>query len=80
MPVVEDLALELNAAFGDGTLPADLGPSSVWVQPDGRLFLIDGLRKGQYPPALNSGGYTDEQAKELKDWAREQIAKGPQRD
>jgi len=44
------------------------------------LFLIDGLRKSQYPPALNSGGYDEAQAKELKDWAREQIAKGPPRD
>lgn len=44
------------------------------------LTLIDGLRKSQYPPAPNSGGYDEDHAKELKDWAREQIAHGPPRD
>jgi hypothetical protein len=44
------------------------------------LFLLDGYRKGQYPPAPNSGGYDEARAKELKDWTRNQIANGPMRD
>lgn len=41
--ILEDLAFELDEACRDGTLPGGLTPMSVWVQPDGRLFLIDGL-------------------------------------
>ncbi|HEY2155470.1 MAG TPA: protein kinase, partial [Isosphaeraceae bacterium] len=48
--VLEDLATELVAACDDGTLPEGLSPGRVWIQPDGRVFLIDGLidpRHGQ---------------------------------
>ncbi len=51
--VLEDLASELVAACDDGTLPDALSPERVWIQPDGRLFLIDGLidpRSGSAPP------------------------------
>jgi hypothetical protein len=39
------------------------------------LFMIEGYRKGEYPPALNSGGYDEAHAKELTDWCRNEIAK-----
>jgi hypothetical protein len=42
------------------------------------LFLLEGYRSGQYPPAPNSGGYDEARAKELTDWCRNQI--GPSRD
>jgi hypothetical protein len=42
------------------------------------LFLLDGYRKGVYPPAPNSGGYDAAHAKELTDWAQGQL--GPSRD
>jgi len=37
------------------------------------LFMIDGYRKGEYPPALNSGTYDDASAKELVAWCRNEI-------
>jgi hypothetical protein len=41
------------------------------------LFLLEGYRTGEYPPAPNSGGYDPARAKELKDWCRTQF--GPSR-
>jgi hypothetical protein len=37
------------------------------------LSMIEGYRKGEYPPALNSGGYGDADKKELVEWCRSQI-------
>ena len=41
--ILEDLSAELAAACDDATLPDGLSAGRVWVQPDGRVFLIDGL-------------------------------------
>jgi hypothetical protein len=40
-PLLEQLAEEVTAASRDGTLPATLTLDQVWVQPDGRLQLLD---------------------------------------
>jgi hypothetical protein len=37
------------------------------------LFMIEGYRKGEYPPALNSGGYSEADKKELVEWCGSQI-------
>jgi hypothetical protein len=47
---------------------------------DQALFMIESYQKGEYPPAPNSLPYDEARAKELKDWCREQIDKGPTRD
>ncbi len=39
--MLEALAAELDAACDDGTLPDRLALDGVWVQPDGRVLLID---------------------------------------
>src|SRR5207244_9642454 len=40
-PILEQTARELTAAQADGTLPAILTLDQVWVQPDGRVQLLD---------------------------------------
>ncbi|WP_158633636.1 protein kinase domain-containing protein [Tautonia sociabilis] len=42
-PMLAELAEELAAAINDGTLPDVLGPEQVWVEPDGRVQLVDPL-------------------------------------
>jgi uncharacterized RDD family membrane protein YckC/tRNA A-37 threonylcarbamoyl transferase component Bud32 len=39
--ILEQLAEELMAAQADGTLPATLSPQQIWVQPNGRVTLLD---------------------------------------
>jgi len=39
------------------------------------LFMIEGFRKGEFPPAPSSGGYDEARAKELTEWCREEMAK-----
>jgi hypothetical protein len=50
-PMLDDLAEELEAACSDGTLPPILEVDQVWVQPDGRVQLVEmplaGSRKPQ---------------------------------
>lgn len=60
-----------------------LATSSAWnsqgsTMGQEALFMIDGYRKGIYPPAPNSGGYSDAAAKELTDWCRHEIEKPSQ--
>jgi hypothetical protein len=40
-PLLEELAEELAIAAEEGTLPETLDLDQVWVQPDGRLYLVD---------------------------------------
>jgi uncharacterized RDD family membrane protein YckC len=40
-PILEVLAAELEAGSEDGTLPDSLALERVWVQPDGRVILLD---------------------------------------
>ncbi|MFO0930973.1 MAG: protein kinase [Gemmataceae bacterium] len=40
-PLLDQLAGELQAAEAEGTLPERLSPEQVWVQPGGRLVLLD---------------------------------------
>jgi hypothetical protein len=40
-PILEELADELSAGRADGTLPAGLTSQHVWIQPTGRLLVID---------------------------------------
>jgi serine/threonine protein kinase len=40
-PILLDLAEELAAACGDGTLPPSLAVDQVWIQPDGSAQLVD---------------------------------------
>ncbi len=39
--VLEALAEELDAAIDDGTMPSELAVERIWIQPDGRVVLID---------------------------------------
>jgi serine/threonine protein kinase len=52
-----DLALELEAAQQDGTLPATVDLESVWITADGRAKLLDfpasGLAAPTYSPPVN---------------------------
>jgi hypothetical protein len=45
-PLLEQLAEELETARQDQTLPATLGVDQVWVQPSGRVQLLDFPRGG----------------------------------
>ena len=40
-PILEQVTEELTAACADGTLPPVLSAEQVWVQPDGRVYLLD---------------------------------------
>ena len=40
-PLLEQLTDELVAAAADGTLPPSLSVAQVWIQPDGRVQLLD---------------------------------------
>ena len=43
LPMIRQLAAELQAARNDGTMPRQLTIEQVWVQPDGHVQLIDFL-------------------------------------
>lgn len=43
LPLLEDLAEELERAVAEGTLPESLSVDQVWVQPDGHAVLVDAL-------------------------------------
>ncbi|HMP04448.1 MAG TPA: protein kinase [Gemmatales bacterium] len=45
-PLLEDLADELAAGLADGTLPDELAPDYLWVQPNGRILLIGSTLEG----------------------------------
>jgi hypothetical protein len=40
-PLLEQIAEELKTAQADGTLPARLGLDQIWVEPAGRMHLLD---------------------------------------
>jgi len=42
-PILLDLAVELAAACRDGTLPEGLSIDQIWLEPDGRVLLVDPL-------------------------------------
>src|SRR5206468_2540902 len=44
--LLDQLTGELQAAVADGTLPAVLAPDQVWVQPTGRVQLLDRFPEG----------------------------------
>ncbi len=44
-PLIDDISEELAAACLDGTLPPGLTIDQVWVQPDGRALIVDGLAR-----------------------------------
>jgi hypothetical protein len=54
-PILQQLADELAAAERDGTLPAALTVAQVWVQPDGRVQLLD-HPLGPSPPGAAGPG------------------------
>jgi eukaryotic-like serine/threonine-protein kinase len=43
LPMIRQLAAELQAAWNDGTLPRQLTIEQIWIQPDGQVQLIDFL-------------------------------------
>jgi hypothetical protein len=43
LPLLQDLAEELALACSEGTLPNPLSIEQVWVEPDGRILLVDAL-------------------------------------
>jgi eukaryotic-like serine/threonine-protein kinase len=42
-PILQDLTAEMAAACDEGTLPDRLSIEQVWVEPDGRVLLVDSL-------------------------------------
>jgi hypothetical protein len=53
-PVLEQLADELVASQGEGTLPDDLSIGQVWLQPDGSALLLDeSLRESEAAPVVD---------------------------
>ncbi|WP_337174187.1 protein kinase [Paludisphaera sp.] len=50
LPILLQLAEELEAARGDGTFPDSLSLDDVWVQEDGRVQLVDPLDWGRPAP------------------------------
>jgi hypothetical protein len=54
-PILEQLTEELAAAERDGTMPACLTVAQVWVQPDGRVQLLDTLPGGPAPETTPAG-------------------------
>ena len=52
-PILEELVDELEAGRADGTLPAKLTCEQVWLQPTGRVLVVD-------LPYLSAGSATDE--------------------
>ena len=69
-PMLEDLAEELESACADGTLPPSLDVGQVWIQPDGRVQLVDmALMDGEGSLAVNtsaSSGGEDRAAQALR--------------
>ena len=47
LPLIRQLAAELQAARDDGTLPHGLTVEQVWVQPDGSVQLIDLFQRSE---------------------------------
>jgi eukaryotic-like serine/threonine-protein kinase len=52
LPMVRQLAEELQAARDDGTLPRRLSTEQIWIQPDGGVQLIDFLDETDNDPAV----------------------------
>jgi eukaryotic-like serine/threonine-protein kinase len=64
--LLDDLAAELDAACDDATLPEGLALDRVWVQPDGRVLLLDRpLDPLAGPAAEIASGDPQERALEL---------------
>jgi uncharacterized RDD family membrane protein YckC len=64
--LLETLTTELEAAIADGTLPGGLAVDRVWVQPDGRVVLLDPALDPLAGPAREvSGGDDQERSLEL---------------
>ena len=53
LPLLRELAEELEISHDEGTLPTQLSPEQVWIQPDGSVQLIDFLDS---PPAVAEPG------------------------
>jgi hypothetical protein len=60
-PLLQQLADELAAACADGTLPASLSVEQVWVQPDGRAQLTDGILTDRLPGTSGPSTGTDQE-------------------
>jgi len=60
LPLLMDLAEELEAAQGDGTLPLKLSTDQIWVRHDGRVQIFDPL--GWDAAAIGSEERPDEDA------------------
>lgn len=64
-PLLHDLATELAESCKDGTLPPGLHPDQVWVEPDGRLQLVDPLGEITQAGASAEAGTPDLRALRL---------------
>jgi hypothetical protein len=60
-PLLQQLADELATACADGTLPASLSVDQVWVQPDGRVQLTDGVLTDRLPESSGPLTGTDQE-------------------
>lgn len=73
LPILTELAEELEAARGDGTFPGHPSVDDVWVQDDGRAQLVDPLdwcRRGPADDAPSSGDEEQRAFEFLGDVAR----------
>ncbi|WP_165243975.1 protein kinase domain-containing protein [Paludisphaera soli] len=72
LPILTDLAEELEAARGDGTLPDRVSVDHVWVHDDGRVQLVDPLAWGDQddpPPPTPSPGTDSHDPEEVRAFA-----------
>jgi uncharacterized RDD family membrane protein YckC len=60
--ILEQLTDELVAACADGTLPLILTVEQIWVQPDGRVQVLDASLSPAPPPGESAAEITDERA------------------
>jgi hypothetical protein len=62
LPILTELAEELEAARGDGTFPEAPSVDDVWVQDDGRAQLVDPLDWGRASTQKDAPATDDEEA------------------
>ena len=64
LPLLRELAEELEISLAEGTIPRRLSPEQVWIQPEGSVQLIDFLdttpadpARGEITPILRCSGH-----------------------
>ena len=76
-PILDDLVEELDAACAEGSLPPVLSVDQVWVEPDGRVQLLDCL--GSSDASATATDQDDDRALALLRSAAALVLEGGQR-